>query len=71
MKKSTLIALPLLALTLLVALTPTARAAVVDGAKGVTASLMHLCTRFCGCHHRHCGHEWCSGRQHYWCPGHR
>lgn len=70
MKKSTILAVPLLALMLLVALTPSARAAVVDSAKGATASLMHLCTRFCGCHHHHHGHVWCSGRADYWCPGH-
>jgi hypothetical protein len=71
MKKSTILAVPLLALALLVAFTPTTQAAVVGFSKKATASLMHLCTRFCGCHHRHCGHEWCNGYQHFWCPGHR
>lgn len=34
------------------------------------AAVLHVCERFCGCHHHHHGHEWCSGHRHYWCPGH-
>jgi len=30
----------------------------------------HLCTRFCGHHCHHHGHEWCGGYEHFWCPGH-
>lgn len=71
MKKSAILAIPLLVLTLLVAFTPSTQAAVVGVTKQAASSLMHLCTRFCGSHRHHHGHEWCGGYQHYWCPGHR
>jgi hypothetical protein len=70
MKKSTILAVPLLALVLAVALQPSAQAAVIASAKKATASLMHTCVRFCGCHHHHHCHNWCDGRRHYHCPGH-
>ena len=70
MKKSTILAVPLLVLMLAVALTPSTQAAVIDSAKKAAASLMHRCVRFCGCHHHHHCHDWCDGRRHYHCPGH-
>lgn len=33
-------------------------------------TLQHLCQRYCGNHHHHHGHVWCSGHADYWCPGH-
>lgn len=69
MKKSAILAVPLLILLLVFTLTPGTEAAVTR-TKKATATLMHLCTRFCGCHHHHHGHEWCNGYQHFWCPGH-
>jgi hypothetical protein len=61
-----------LAVALVATIAMPAQAAYV-GEKTVSTArtaVMHLCQRFCGHHHHHHGHQWYSGGQDYWCPGH-
>jgi hypothetical protein len=83
MKKSSILFVPLFALTLLVAFAPATRAAIAGSIKP-TASLMHdvddddhkkkqrpmFPRRFCGDHCHHHSHLWWDGWYTFWCGGH-
>jgi hypothetical protein len=83
MKKSSILLVPLVALTLLVAFSPATRAANA-GSKKSDASVMHddknhcqknknhrpfFPKRFCGEHCHHHSHFWWDGYT-FWCGGH-